>query len=151
MRHKREEVIERTIREFELLDHLVASLSNEDWERLLPRPEAKEPWTVKDALAHITHWKADAARSARRQRRPTEERGLNVNEGNHLIYMRWRERAPQEVLAWHRQVQEDVLRALREAPDEWFSGKERNEQWPFDLIGHSSEHRVKDIERALAI
>ena len=151
MRHKREEVIERTIREFELLDHLVASLSNEDWERLLPRPEAKEPWTVKDALAHITHWKADAARSARRQRRPPEERGLNVNEGNHLIYMRWCERTPEEVLAWHRQVQEDVLRTLREAPDEWFNGKERNEQWPFDLIGHSSEHRVKDIERALAI
>jgi len=151
MRHKREEVIERTIREFELLDHLVASLSNEDWERLLPRPEAKEPWTVKDALAHITHWKADAARSARRQRRPPEERGLNINEGNHLIYMRWCERTPEEVLAWHRQVQEDVLRTLREAPDEWFNGKERNEQWPFDLIGHSSEHRVKDIERALAI
>ena len=30
MRHNREEVTERTIREFELLDHLVASLSNED-------------------------------------------------------------------------------------------------------------------------
>jgi hypothetical protein len=28
MRHNREEVIERTIREFELLDHLVASLTN---------------------------------------------------------------------------------------------------------------------------
>ena len=51
MRHNREEVIERTIREFELLDHLVTSLTYKDWERLLPRPEAKEPWTVKDALA----------------------------------------------------------------------------------------------------
>lgn len=150
MRHNRGEVIERTIREFELLDHLVASLTNEDWERLLLRPEAKEPWTVKDALAHITHWKADVVRSIRRQRRSPEERGLQTNEGNHLIYVRWRDRSPQEVLAWHRQVQEDVLAALRAAPEEWFNGKERNPQWPYDLDGHSTYHRVKDIERALA-
>src|SRR5574341_1883205 len=149
MRHNREEVIERTIREFELLDHLVAKLSNEDWERLLPRPETKEPWTVKDALAPITHWKADVARSARGQRRPPEERGLGENEANHLVYVRWRDRSPQEVLAWHRQVQEDVLAALREAPEEWFSGRERRPEWPFDLDGHSSYHRVKDIEHAL--
>ncbi len=125
MRHNREEVIERTIREFELLDQLVASLTDEDWERLLPRSESKDPWTVKDALAHITHWKADVARSARRQRRPPEERGLLINEGNHLIYMRWHDRSPEEVLAWHREVQEDVLAALRTAPEEWFSGRER--------------------------
>ena len=150
MRHNREEVIERTIREFELLDHLVASLTNEDWEQLLLRPEAKEPWTVKDALAHITHWKADVARFARRQRRPPGERGLRENDANHLIYMRWRDRSPQEVLAWHRQVQEDVLAALRAAPEEWFSGRERTLEWPFDLDGHSTHHRVKDIERALA-
>jgi len=150
MRHHRDEVIERTIREFELLDQLVASLTNEDWERFLPRPETKEPWTVKDALAHITHWKADVARSARGQRRPPEERGLGETEANYLIYVRWRDRSPQEVLAWHRQVQEDVLAALREAPDEWFNGKERRPEWPFDLDGHCTFHRVQDVERALA-
>ncbi len=89
MRHNRERVIERTIQEFELLDHLVANLTNEEWNRLLLRPESKDPWTVKDALAHITHWKADAARSARRQRRPTEERGLSANQVNHIVYVRW--------------------------------------------------------------
>ena len=150
MRHNREEVLERTIREFELLDHLVASLRNEDWERLLFRPETKEPWTVKDALAHITHWKAYVARSARGQRRTPEERGLGESDANHLIYMRWRDRSPQEVLAWHRQVQEDVLAALRAMPEEWFSGRERRPEWPFDLDGHSTYHRVKDIERVLA-
>ena len=77
MRHTRSEVIKRTIQEFELLDDLVAGLANQDWERLLPRPETKDPWTVKDALAHITHWKADVARSVRKQPRPIEERGLN--------------------------------------------------------------------------
>jgi hypothetical protein len=105
---------------------------------------------VKDALAHITHWKANMARSIRKQPVPPEERGLAITEGNRLIYLRWRDRSPQEVLAWHRRVQEDVLAALSEAPDEWFSGKERTPQWPFDLDGHSTAHRVKDIERALA-
>lgn len=149
MYHNREEVIERTIREFELLDHLVADLSNEDWERLLLRPETKDPWTVKDALAHITHWKADVARSARGQQRPPEERGLNYNDGNHLIYLRWHDRSPKEVLTWHRQVQEDVLAALRAAPEEWFSGRERRQEWPYDLDGHSAHHRTRDIARAL--
>ena len=149
MRHSRDEVIARTIREFELLDDLVAGLTDEDWGRLLPRPETKDPWTVKDALAHITHWKADVARSVRRQRRPTEERGLGETDMNHLIFMRWRKRSPQEVLAWHRQVQKDLLVALQAAPEDWFSGRERRAEWPFDLDGHSAYHRVKDIEQAL--
>ena len=150
MLHNREEVIERTIREFELLDHLAESLTDADWDLPLLRPETKDPWTVKDALAHITHWKADVIRSIKRQRIPPEERGLGENEGNHLIYVRWRDRSPREVLAWHRQVQQDVLAALREAPDAWFSKRERRADWPFDLEEHSAYHRVKDIEQALA-
>ncbi|MCL4529543.1 MAG: maleylpyruvate isomerase N-terminal domain-containing protein [Chloroflexi bacterium] len=150
MRHNREEVIERTIREFKLLDRLVAKLTNQDWKRLLPRPETKEPWTVKDALAHITHFKADIIRSINGQHKPSDVRGLNITDENHVIYMRWRDRTPREVLAWHRQVQKDVLTALRAAPEEWFSGKDHKPEWPFDLDGHSACHRVKDIEQALA-
>jgi hypothetical protein len=149
MRHSREEVIKRTIREFELLDHLVNNLADEDWDRLLTRPETKDPWTVKDTLAHITHWKADTVRKIKKQPIPAEEKGLNETDGNHLIYMRWRDRSPQEVLAWHRQVQDDVLAALQDASEEWFSGRERRPEWPFDLDSHSSYHRVKDIEQAL--
>ena len=150
MRHTREEVIERTIREFELLDGLVGSLTEEDWKQPLVRSETKDPWTVKDGLAHITHWKADVIRSISGQHVPAEERGLNYNDGNHLIYMRWRDRSPQEVLAWHRQVQEELLTALRTVPEEWFSKRERRKEWPYDLDGHSAYHRVKDIEKALA-
>ena len=149
MHHTRKEVTQRIKQEFRRLDRLVAGLSAEDWTRPVPRPEAKAPWTVKDALAHITYWKANTARSVRKQRRPPEERGLSVNEGNQLVYLRWRDRTPQEVLDWHRQVQADVLAALKAAPDEWFSARERSPQWPFDVDGHSAEHRVKDIERAL--
>ena len=148
MRHSRKQVIERTIREYKQLDHLVAGLANKDWKRLVPRSETKEPWTVKDALAHITHWKADVARSARKQK-PSKEQALSISDGNHVVYMRWHRRSAKEVLAWHRQVQKDVLRALRKAPDEWFSGRERSAEWPFDLDGHSANHRIKDIEQAL--
>jgi hypothetical protein len=149
MRHSREEVIKRTVREFERLDRLVANLTDKDWGRLLARPETKDPWTVKDALAHITHWKADVVRKVKRQPIPVQEKGLNWTDGNRLIYERWRHRSPQEVLAWHRQVQEDVLAALRGVPAAWFSSRDRRPEWPFDLDGHSSYHRVKDIEQAL--
>lgn len=151
MQHSLEEVIRRTIQEFERLDKLIANLKDKDWERLLQRPETKDPWTVKDAVAHITHWKADVARKIRKLPIPSAERGLDTNEGNHLVYIRWQERSPQEVLAWHRQVQDDLLEVLRTAPDEYFSGKERNKQWPYDLDGHSAFHRVKDIERSFAL
>lgn len=148
MRHDRDEVIQRTVKEFELLDRLVANLTDEEWHRLLPRSESKDPWTVKDALAHITHWKADVARSARRQPRPIETK-LSINQGNHLVYLQWHNRSPKDVLAWHRQVHNDVLAALQEAPEKWFNGKEREPDWPGDLDGHSAYHRVQDIEWAL--
>src|SRR5512143_3430954 len=145
MRHSREEVIERTIREFELLDRLVANLGDEEGERLVPRPEGKDAWTVKDVLAHITHWKADVIRAARRQPRPPDERGLQETDGNRLIFLRWHDRTFQEVLAWHRQVQQDLLAALRMVPERWFNGRERRAEWPYDLDGHSEYHRIKDI------
>ena len=149
MRHTRQEVIKRTIREFEQLDRLVNNRADQDWDQLLTRPETKDPWTVKDALAHITHWKADEVRKFRKQPIPIEEKGLNETDGNRLIYERWRDRSPQEIIAWHRQVQEEVLTALQDAPEAWFSGRERRPEWPFDLDGHSSYHRLKDIEDTL--
>ena len=41
------------------------------------------------------------------------------------------------------------MSALRAAPDEWFTRKDRRVEWPYDLDGHAEFHRVKDIERAL--
>jgi len=146
--HTREEVIERTIREFEALEQVVARLSEEEWNRPVPRPETKDAWTVKDALAHMTHWKADVARRARRDPQPEEERGLNITDGNELVYKRWKDRPAQEVLEWHRQVQEETLAALGAAPEGWFS-REHSEDWPYDLDGHLRWHRVRDIERGV--
>ncbi len=149
MRHNRAEVIQRTIREYRLLDRLVSKLTDDEWDRRLARPETRDPWTVKDALVHITYRKANMARTIRKQRRPPDERGLSPDDLNHVIYLRWRGRSPQEVLAWHRQVQKDILAALKEAPQAWFNDRERSADWPYHLEGHSSFHRVRDIEQAL--
>jgi len=104
MRHTRSEVIRRTIREFRRLDRLVSKLTTEEWKQRLPRPETKDPWTVKDALVHITYRKANMVRTIRKQRRSADERGLPPDDLNRLVYLRWRDRSPQEVLAWHRRL-----------------------------------------------
>src|SRR5262245_48670699 len=126
VRHRREDVVARTIAEFERLDELVARLRPEDWERRVPRSETRDPWTVKDALAHIVHWKAHAARVCRREPPPEEERGLEYPQLNRIVYARWRDRPAGDVVAWHRQVQEETMAALAAAPDDWFSGRMRS-------------------------
>ncbi len=149
MRHTRKEVVARARREFARLDRLVTRLRPADWNRRVPRPPDRDPWTAKDALAHIVYWKEHTARVIRGERRLPEMRGLDVNQINHLIYQRWRQRRPSEVVEWHRRAHDDVLRTLARTPDAWFGGRERSPQWPLDLDGHSAAHRVKDIEAAL--
>jgi hypothetical protein len=85
--------------------------------------------------SQIRQWTTPASRGG----------GLGENEANHLIYMRWRERSPQKVLTWNRQLHDEVIAAIQEAPEEWFTEKERRSEWPYDLDGHSTYHRVKDI------
>jgi|ERR671931_2026355 hypothetical protein len=60
MRHTRKGVIARTRREFAMIDRLVARLRPADWKRHVPRAPERDPWTVKDVLAHVTYWKAQA-------------------------------------------------------------------------------------------
>ena len=150
MRHTRRSVIARTRREFAALDRLVARLRPADWRRRVPRPPTRDPWTVKDALAHIVYWKEHTARVIRGERRLPEMRGLDVSQINRLVYRRWRHRRPSAVLAWHRRVHAEVLRALEGTPPAWFGRREHGPGWPGDFDGHSVAHRMNDIEAALA-
>jgi len=149
VRHTKRSVIARTRREYASLDRLVRQLTPADWKRRVPRPPTRDPWTVKDALAHILYWKEHSARVFRGERRLPEMRGLDVNAINRLIYRRWRTRAPAELVAWHRRVQREVLATLAANPPEWFSRRERSPRWPLDFDAHSADHRVDDIEAAL--
>jgi hypothetical protein len=150
VRHRKQDVIARTRREYAILDRLVRRLRPADWTRRVPRPPARDPWTVKDALAHIVSWKEHSARVFRGERRLPEMRGLDVNAINRLIYRRWRGRRPAELVAWHRRVQRDVLATLAANPPEWYSRRERSPKWPLDFDAHSADHRTDDIEAALA-
>src|SRR5262245_7483277 len=150
MRHKKRDVLARTRREFAILDPLLKRLRAGDWQRRVPRPPTRDPWTVKDALAHIVYWKEHSARVFRGERRLPEMRGLDVNAINRLIYLRWRRRQPRELVAWHRQVQKDVMKTLATNPPEWFSRRDRSATWPLDFDAHSADHRRDDIEAALA-
>ncbi len=76
-------------------------------------------------------------------------RGLNITDGNHAVFERYQRRPPREILEWHRQVQADLLKVLREMPDEWFPRPSRGDNWPYDADGHSAAHRVQDIQGAL--
>ena len=150
MRHRKQDVIARTRREYAILDRLVRRLRPADWTRRVPRPPARDPWTVKDALAHIVYWKEHSARVFRGERRLPEMRGLDVNAINQLIYRRWRARRPAELVAWHRRVQREVLATLAANPPQWFSRRDRSPKWPLDFDAHSADHRTDDIEAALA-
>jgi hypothetical protein len=150
VRHRKPDVIARTRREYAALDRLVRRLRPADWTRRVPRPPIRDPWTVKDALAHIVYWKEHSARVFRGERRLPEMRGLDVNAINRLIYRRWRRRRPAELVAWHRRVQRAVLATLVANPPEWFSRRERSPRWPLDFDAHSADHRTADIEAALA-
>jgi hypothetical protein len=149
VRHTRAEVAQRTQREFAQLDALVNRLGPADWARPLGRSETKDPWTVKDALAHIVYWKSQTMRAMRREPVPAELKGLNIGQQNHTVYERWRDRSPDEVTAWHGEVHAQVMQTLESLPEEYFTRRERAPYWPGDFVGHSQEHRVKDIERAL--
>ncbi len=149
MRHTRESVLKRVTTEFALLDEAVSRLEPADWRRPVGRPESKDPWTLQDALAHVTHWKAESARAIRREKRSEASAALaklTINDSNHRIYEEWKDRPTKDVLAWHRKVQGELVAAIEAAPAAWFSSRDRKEQWPFDAVGHSVEHRVKDLE-----
>jgi hypothetical protein len=149
VRHTRSEVLARARREFATLDRRVARLRPADWTRPVPRPTTRDPWTVKDALAHILYWKEHTLRVIRGERRLPEMRSLEIGQINHLVYDRWRNRPAGEVVKWHRRVHESVLETLAATPNEWFGRRKRSPGWPADLEGHSAYHRIRDIEATL--
>lgn len=142
--------IARVSAEYRSLDRLVRRMGPADFRRLVFRSETRESWTAKDALAHITAWKWNMQRALAKEPRPPGPRARTVAEANSRIYRGWHRRSAADVVADHRSAQAATLRTLRALPDEYFAGRTRSARWPFDLVGHSAEHRVRHIERALA-
>jgi len=152
MLHTRESVLQRVTTEFALLDEAVSNLTPADWKRPVGRPERNDPWCVKDSLAHITYWKSRSMRRFRGERRKPGEapQPRSLIDANHIVFEEWKDRPLEDVLAWHRQVQSDLVAAVLHAPESHFSKRERSPSWPFGAIGHSTKHRRKDLERLAA-
>ena len=109
----------------------------------------RERWTGKDALAHIVEWKRQALRALRSEASDPTLRGLPIDRKNRVLYERWHRRPPGAVIAYHRAVQRDVMKALRELPEAYFA-KRRSPYWPGDLTTHAAGHRRRHLEAMLA-
>ena len=149
MQHQKADVRARAEREHALLDGLVRRLQPSEWAVRLPRPENVEPWTVKDAFAHVVYWKSHTARVIRGERLPDPLRGLCASELNMRVYLDWKDEPVKAVLAWHERVQLQVLDAIDGRSDDWFRNRLRSPFWPSDLESHSAGHRLRDIEAVL--
>ena len=157
MKHGRASVIRRVEAEQRALDRILRALGSAGLRRRVFSSETRESWTAKDALAHVTAWKWGVYRAmwrylppaARRVEPPPRPAGRGVIERNAAIWRRWHRRPAREVLADHRACHTALRRALRALPDEFFSGRDRSPQWPFDAVGHVAEHRRKHLERLL--
>lgn len=149
VRHSRAEVEARAIREHRELDALARRLRPAEWDLLVPRRVASDPWTVKDAFAHVVFWKSWSARVIRGERPPEVFRGLHAHRVNRIVWADWRDASVDAVLAWHERVQRDVLAAIDGRGEAWFGSRPRSPFWPADFESHSAEHRLRDIEAAL--
>ena len=149
MIHTKRRTLARIEAEYRALDRAVRRLAPADFRRPAFQAEARERWTVKDALAHIVWWKANMHRAITKAPQRPGWSKLTVRQANKKIYDEWHRTSPRELVAWHRAAHRALLASLRRLPEVYFSGRRRSGEWPFDLVGHSAEHRTRHIERAV--
>ena len=102
----------------------------------MPRPETRDPWTLKDALVHIVYWKAHSARVFRGEKR---RRNRGLRQLNHLSEQ-WPTLAetssPGTAVA-------DVIAPANEVV-------QRGAAWP-DFDGHSRHRGERQSRRAASM
>jgi hypothetical protein len=148
--HTKRRTIARIEAEYRSLDRTVRRLGTRGLSGDIPGFGARarirrERWTAKDALAHIVEWKRQALRALRSEASDPELRGLPIDRKNRVLYERWHRRSPRDVIAYHRAVQRDVMKALRALPEAYFA-KRRSPYWPGDLTTHAAGHRRRHLE-----
>jgi hypothetical protein len=151
IRHTKLETIARVDAEYRALDRVVRTLGDAGLRRPIPGFGARariprERWTAKDALAHIVEWKRQALRAVRHEAGAPDLKGLPIDRKNRVLFDRWHRRPPADVIAYHRLVHRETLKALRARPEEYYRDPPRSPQWPNDLIGHARGHRERHLE-----
>jgi hypothetical protein len=148
--HTKRRTIARVGAEYRALDRVVRTLGADGLRRPVPGFGARarvrrETWTAKDALAHIVEWKRQALRALRHETSDPKLRGLTIDRKNKVLYGRWHRRPVRDVVAYHRAVQRNVMKALHSLPEAYFA-KKRSPYWPGDLTTHAAGHRVRHLE-----
>jgi hypothetical protein len=174
----RDAVINAAVAAFTRLDDVIGAVRPSALDApMLFASESIDAWRIKDAVAHVTHYKARAvhrlkgrANNARdgdldgywdpdewaaleaadRVLPRLDERTRRRHGLNHLVYERWRDRSAREVLAWHRRVHEHVMSVLRDGPDEWFGPSGRLPRVAIGEFAHHLDTHLRDIRRALS-
>lgn len=151
--HTKRATTARIDAEYRALDRVVRRLGTRGLARDVPGFGARaridrERWTGKDALAHIVEWKRQALRALRSEKSDPQLRGLPIDRKNRVLYERWHRRPARDVIAYHRAVQRDVMKALQALPQEYFA-KRRSPYWPGDLTTHAAGHRRRHLEAML--
>ena len=171
----REDVIAQTVDAYERLDRVLDTVPKRDLAKpMLFSADSIDPWRVKDAVAHVTHYKArvvhrltkdwpddywaseawDELESSDRTLATMDARTRRRHGRNHLVYVRWRDASIDEVLAWHRRVHKHVVSTLAKGPETWFStearrGSPRLSNEAVAALGVHSDQHLRDIRRAL--
>jgi hypothetical protein len=148
--HDKRETIARVEKEYRALDRVVRRLGAKGLAEPVPgfggrARIRRERWLRKDALAHIVEWKRQALRALRKEASDQELKGLPIDRKNRRLYERWHGRPPGAVIAYHRSLQREITKAMRDLPPAYYANR-FSPQWPNDLVGHSAWHREHHLE-----
>ena len=153
VRHTAASVRKRAEAEYRRLDAIVRRLRPADFDRYAFDERARDRWTVKDVIAHITAWKWRDVRRITRDRSPLKPYdapyGAGTHEPNAAIYRRSHRTPARTIVAEHRAAHRALLKALREAAPEHFA-KRWSRGWPADSVGHVGSHRRMHLDPLFA-
>jgi hypothetical protein len=146
-------------REWRALRRLVRRLRDEDYaQRVFDSDETSDPWMVKDVLAHIAAWKRNVITALDRVGPDGDPQwdlfvttilGLDYEEFNHGVFLRWRVKSVDEVITEHRRAHADLLarlRSLDEGPRHLVPSDTR---LLYPAIQHSRAHRLHLLRVAM--
>ena len=133
----------------ERLEAALAGLS----EAQITKPGANGQWSVKDLLAHLTHWEQGMVDNLERIARGEaiqDDEGGTVDATNDQVYVRNRERPLADVLADFRETHRRLLDTLQALLEETLDGPSPYESqdgrrlWQY-VAGESLEHYKEHI------
>ncbi len=142
------ELLDKLRAERDRLDSALAALS----EAQMTKPGANGDWSVKDVIAHITHWEQTMLKNIEKGMRgeTLEPGGESVDAINARAYAESRDRSLTDVLADFRRSYQQVAVKIQSLPDDAlnapppFNPQRKGRLWKY-IAGESHEHYADHI------